>query len=62
MIQIRKSNDRGRMRMGWLDTQHSFSFGDYYDPDHMGFGKLRVINEDYVQPALRGHCHGRASQ
>jgi redox-sensitive bicupin YhaK (pirin superfamily) len=48
MIQIRKNDDRGRFDFGWLDTRHSFSFGDYYDPRFLGFSALRVINEDVV--------------
>jgi hypothetical protein len=48
MIQIRKSDDRGRFDFGWLDTRHTFSFGEYYDPRFLGFSALRVINEDVV--------------
>lgn len=47
---IRKAQDRGRANFGWLDSRHSFSFGQYYDPRHMGFGPLRVINDDRVAP------------
>lgn len=50
MIQVVRADERGRTSFGWLDSRHTFSFGDYYDPERMGFGDLRVINEDRVQP------------
>ena len=50
MITVRKSAQRGTTKIDWLDSRHSFSFGDYYDPQHMSFGPLRVVNEDFVQP------------
>jgi redox-sensitive bicupin YhaK (pirin superfamily) len=49
-ITIRPQGDRGVAEFGWLSSRHSFSFGSYYDPDHMGFRALRVINDDLVQP------------
>ncbi len=58
MIKIRKAEARGHFDFGWLDTYHTFSFGDYYDPSHMAFRSLRVINEDVVAPGRGFPTHG----
>jgi redox-sensitive bicupin YhaK (pirin superfamily) len=57
MLTIRKAEDRGRSDFGWLDSRHTFSFGEYHDPGHMGFGPLRVINDDRVAPGAGFGAH-----
>jgi quercetin 2,3-dioxygenase len=58
MIAVRKAEDRGASRISWLDSHHTFSFAEYYDPQHMGFRALRVINDDTVAPAGGFGTHG----
>jgi redox-sensitive bicupin YhaK (pirin superfamily) len=58
MISIRHAAERGTANFGWLDSRHTFSFGDYHDPAQMGFGPLRVINEDRVSPGQGFGTHG----
>src|SRR5688572_27511206 len=60
-IQVRPSEDRGPTRIDWLESRHTFSFGHYYDPRHMGFGPLRVINEDIVAPGGGFATHAHAN-
>ena len=49
-IDIQRSSDRGTTRTNWLNSRHSFSFGNYFNPARMGFGKLRVLNDDVIEP------------
>ena len=58
MIKVRLAAERGTANFGWLDSRHTFSFGDYYDPAQLGFGPLRVINEDRVSPGQGFGTHG----
>ena len=57
MISFRDRNTRGRTQTGWLDSQHSFSFGGYHDPRHMGFRSLRIVNEDRLIPGAGFPAH-----
>ena len=61
MIILRKSEDRGRAQHGWLDSHHTFSFADYFDPSQMGYGDLRVINEDRVSPSSGFGMHSHSN-
>src|SRR5437763_4134515 len=57
MMQIRRSADRGQTKIDWLDSRHTFSFGDYHDRAHMAFRSLRVMNEDWVAPGAGFGMH-----
>src|SRR5580704_15342018 len=57
-IEVRRAGERGRTNWGWLDSKHTFSFGDFFDEGHMGFRQLRVINDDRVAPGGGFPTHG----
>ena len=61
MITIREANARGKANFGWLDSRHTFSFGQYYDPQYMGVSALRVINDDKVAPSAGFSTHGHSN-
>ena len=58
MLELRQGGDRGHANHGWLDAHHSFSFANYYDPQHMGFGPLRVLNDDRISAGMGFGTHG----
>jgi hypothetical protein len=60
MIEVRRADERGRTDWGWLDSRHTFSFGDYYDPRHVGFRSLRVLNDDRVKHGAGFGTHGHS--